>query len=174
MNIKMQIIARAEQVFDRHGFTGSGMDRLTAAANVSSRTLYKHVGSKAALMGGALESRRRRTFDHLNSDSVQSLFDALESWTMQEGARGCLFLRALADTGGAVPEVTEAVAGYRRELTGCVARAVANDLGRPGQGELVDQVLVLFEGAVTAASYRGIEAVSAARRAAETLVQQAS
>lgn len=61
-----------------------------------------------------------------------------------EGARGCLFLRVAGETGG-------------------------ND-------DLTKQILVLFEGATDAtiaAIYRGPGAVSAARKAARTLVGNA-
>ena len=50
MDTKTQIVVSAEREFDCNGFAATGMDRLTQAAEVSSRTLYKHVGSKTALI----------------------------------------------------------------------------------------------------------------------------
>ncbi len=75
------------------------MDRLTAAADVSSRTLYKHLGGKTALIMATLDHRRDRFFQALDVDSVDGLFFALSEWSRSEGARGCYFLRAIADAG---------------------------------------------------------------------------
>ncbi|TGN49931.1 TetR/AcrR family transcriptional regulator [Paracoccus liaowanqingii] len=167
-----KLIAAAERLFDRHGYMATGMDRLTEAAGMSSRTLYKHAGSKAQLMGRVLAERDRRFMVRIDVDSVDALFAALEDWVRIEGARGCLFLRSRAETGGDIPEIAEAVAAHKaafRQRVGCI---VAKDLGRDDMA-LTEQVLVLFEGATHAAVYRGDEAVSAARAAAAILVERA-
>lgn len=173
MDMKAQIVSSAERAFDRHGFTATGMDRLTEAAEVSSRTLYKHIGSKTALIAAVLEERGRRFFGQLDVHSVDALFAALEDWTRTEGARGCLFLRAQGETGGETPEVSDAVAAYRRKLRDLIGRVVANDVGEGGGDVLAEQILVLFEGAISAASYRGADAICAARTAAAVLVERA-
>ncbi|MEO1681366.1 MAG: hypothetical protein AAFU80_24745 [Pseudomonadota bacterium] len=41
-----------------------------------------------------------------------------------------------------------------------------------GQSEAVDNLLVLFDGAVAASTYRGLDAIYAARSAAATLVKK--
>ncbi len=172
MNIKSQIVASAEGIFDNYGFAATGVDRLTAAAQVSSRTFYKHVGSKTALVAAVLEERSARFFDHCDVETVDALFLALADWTRAVGARGCLFLRAERETGGELPEVCEAVAAYRQRLRVLINRLVEDDVGRTGCEELTEQILVLFEGATSAASYRGAGAIQAARSAATTLVEQ--
>lgn len=173
MITKAQIIASAENVFDHHGFTATGVDRLTEAAAVSSRTLYKHIGSKTELIAAVLEDRSSRFFNRLDVDNVDALFAALEEWTRAEGARGCLFLRAQGETGGSTPEIVNAVMAYRRGLRSLIARVVANDVGQSNYDMLAEQILVLFEGATSTASYRGVEAIHAARSAAALLVKQA-
>lgn len=173
METKSHIIAAAEQVFDYHGFTATGMDRLTRATKVSSRTLYKHVGSKTALIVAVLEERGNRFFAQFDVHRIEDLFARLESWTRDEGARGCLFFRALRDTGGAIPEIAAAVAAYHQRLHALIMRVVAADIGHSDDTALGEQILVLFEGATTAASYRGVAAVTAARKAAALLVDQA-
>ena len=173
MDIKAQIVSSAESLFDRHGFTATGMDRLTEAAGVSSRTLYKHIGGRAALIAAVLEERERRFFSRLKVRSVDALFAALEEWTRSEGARGCLFLRAQGETGGDTPEVSGAVAAYRQKLRQLMMRVVANEIGRNGREALADHLLLLFEGATSVASYRGVEAIANARVAAAILVERA-
>ncbi|MGF0539947.1 TetR/AcrR family transcriptional regulator [Agrobacterium sp. ES01] len=168
----MKMISAAEQLFDRHGYSATGVDRLTQAADMSSRTLYKHAGSKAQLMASVLDERNRRFMERLEVGSVDTLFAALEDWVRVEGTRGCLFLRARAETGGDTPEIAEAVAAHKAGFTQRIVAIVAVDLGRE-DADLAEQVLVLFEGATHAAVYRGRKAVSAARAAAATLLEGA-
>ncbi|MCP2251562.1 transcriptional regulator, TetR family [Prauserella aidingensis] len=164
-----RIITSTEPVFDAHGFAGIGVDRLTEAAGVSSRTLYKHMGSKTGLIAAVLDARRDRFSRVFAVSTVDELFDALASWVRSEGARGCLFLRALGEDGHGVAEVEHAVAEYRELLHRVMASIVERETG--GADELLaEQLLVVFEGATSAASYRGQRAVDAARAAARSLV----
>ncbi|WP_417309877.1 TetR/AcrR family transcriptional regulator [Devosia sp.] len=171
MDMASKLTDAAERLFDRHGYTATGMDRLTDAAGMSSRTLYKHAGSKSALMARVLTERDRRFMARLEVHSIDALFAALEDWVRVEGCRGCLFLRARAETGGDTPEIAEAVALHKAAFQQRVGEVVAMDLGREDP-VLAEQVLVLFEGATHAAVYRGPEAVSAARSAAAILLER--
>ncbi|PYE82264.1 TetR/AcrR family transcriptional regulator [Pseudoroseicyclus aestuarii] len=170
MDPTTRMIAAAEHLFDRHGYTATGIDRLTEAAEMSSRTLYKRAGSKAQLMAQVLEARDRRFMAGIEVRSVDALFAALEAWMQAEGTRGCLFLRSRAETGGETPEIAEAVAAHKARFHRRIGEIVAADLGQEDSA-LTEQVLVLFEGATHAAVYRGAEAVTAARAAAGLLVE---
>ena len=172
MDIARKLTAEAERLFDRHGYMATGMDRLTEAAGMSSRTLYKHAGSKAQLMARVLTERDRRFMARIDVRNIDALFAALEDWVRVEGARGCLFLRSRAETGGDTPEIAEAVAAHKEAFHRRVDEVVAMDLGHEDPA-LAEQVVVLFEGATHAAVYRGAGAVSAARAAAAILLQRA-
>ncbi len=172
MDTTTKLTAAAERLFDRHGYMATGMDRLTRAAGMSSRTLYKHAGSKAQLMARVLAARDRRFMARIEVESVDALFAALEDWVRDEGVRGCLFLRSLAETGGDTPEVAEAVARHKAAFHERVGKTVGAELGHDDPA-LTEQVLVLFEGATHAAIYRGAGSVSAARAAAATLMARA-
>ncbi|WP_223478495.1 TetR/AcrR family transcriptional regulator [Oricola indica] len=172
MDTRKKLIAAAERLFDRHGFTATGMDRLTQAAGMSSRTLYKHAGSKTALMATVLAEREKRFMRRLDVSSVDALFAELEEWVRVEGARGCLFLRAHGETGGETPEVEAVVVAHKEAFRERIAEIVAADIGEDAPA-LAEQILVLYEGATAAAIYRGQEAVSAARAAAAVLVGRA-
>ncbi|MGR3247827.1 MAG: TetR/AcrR family transcriptional regulator [Paracoccus sp. (in: a-proteobacteria)] len=170
MGLEPKLIAAAERLFERHRYMTTGMDRLTEAAGMSSRTFYKHAGSKAQLMGRVLAERDRRFVARMDVERVDALFAALQDWVRVEGARGCLFLRSHAETGSDTPEIAEAVAAHKTSFRQRLGDIVAKDLGHENV-PLSEQVLVLFEGATHAAVYRGDEAVSAA--AATILVERA-
>ncbi|MGJ9421174.1 TetR/AcrR family transcriptional regulator [Aeromicrobium sp. CF3.5] len=169
---RSRIISAAGHVFDRHGFAGTGIDRLTESAGVSTRTLYKHLGSKSGLVVAVLDERRARFVDRFDVDTVDELFDTLEAWTQTEGARGCLFLRAQSEDGEGTLGVSSTVTAYREQLHDLVRRVVTHETGHDDD-VLAEQVLVLFEGATSAASYRGTAAIHAAKAAASALVNQA-
>ncbi|MBZ8132942.1 TetR/AcrR family transcriptional regulator [Afifella sp. IM 167] len=166
------IIASAEAVLDREGFSATGMDRLIKAAGVSSRTLYKHVGGRAGLILAALEAREERFFAAVRSDGVEELFRSLAEWVETEGAHGCFFLRALGEAGASDPSIAERVRAHKEATAGLIEACVAKDLGRE-DALLAAQILVLLEGATHAAVYRGASAVEAAGEAAATLLEAA-
>jgi AcrR family transcriptional regulator len=168
MDTRTKLIAAAENLFDRHGFTATGMDRLTEAAGISSRTLYKHVGSKVALMTAVLNERNARFMDTIDVAGVDDLFAALG-----ESARGCMLLRTFAETGGDIAQISETFTTHKAAFRERIAAVVASDLGGRSDPVLTEQVLVLFEGATVSAVYRGSEAVKAARSAAAVLVAAA-
>ncbi|MDN7132237.1 TetR/AcrR family transcriptional regulator [Halomonas sp. MC140] len=173
MDIKTKLISAAESLFDRHGFTATGMDRLTQAAGMSSRTLYKHAGSKHSLIAKVLSERDKRFIRRLDVSSVDALFKALEDWVRVEGCRGCLFLRAYGETGGDIPEIAEAMAIHKAGIWNKIQKIVALETHGNGDELLAEQVLILFEGASATAIYRGANAVATARHCAVGLVKQA-
>lgn len=172
MDTKTKLISAAECLFDQHGFTATGIDKLTHAAGMSSRTLYKHAGSKTALITEVLKERHRRFQRCLEVTSISALFDALETWIKTEGSRGCLFLRAQGETGGDIPEITDVMLAHKTDLYQKIQEIVALELGA-NHPPLAAQILVLFEGASAVAVYQGIETITSARAAALTLLQQA-
>ena len=170
--LKDQIISSAELTFDTHGFTASGIDGLANAAGVSTRTLYRHVGSKTLLMVAVLEGRAARFFNALPIESVDAVFEGLTTWIVNEGSRGCLFLRAQGESGGTDSNVAAAVASYRTRLRALIRHVVAEELGRDDK-KVADQLLVLIEGATSASAYVGSGAVEEARYVASVVMAQA-
>lgn len=169
MNTDAQLLATAERLFDRDGFNATGMGRLVRESHLSSRTVYKHVGSKNALMARVLAGRQRRFFERTDFVSTEALFTSLKGWLAEEGARGCLFLRVQAETGGDIPEIAAQVAAYHGQLRENIAGLVTREAGIVDD-ELTDQLLALFEGATTAATYRGAAVIDAAAVCARQLI----
>jgi len=169
MDIDTRLLVAAERLFDRNGFNATGMGRLIKETGLSSRTVYKHATSKSVLMATVLAERGRRFFAHVDFSSTDALFASLTAWAEQEGARGCLFFRAYAETGGKTPEIERCVAGYHARLHTAISDLVTLETGVVDEA-LTDQILALFEGATTAATYRGTEVIESARVCARQLI----
>lgn len=172
MDYRSKLITAAEQLFNRQGFNATGMDDLAKEAGMSSRTLYKHAGSKTSLITSVLAERDQRFMTRLDASSVDAIFQTQAEWLEEESSRGCLFLRAHGETGGDTAEISAAMTAHKARFREQVAQAVERDIGRHDD-ELTEQILILFEGATAAAAYRGKATIAVARRAAATLIQQA-
>ena len=169
MDINAHLLSSAEYIFDRDGFNATGMGRLIRESGLSSRTVYRYVVSKNALMAQVLEKRQQRFFELADFSSTEALFGSLRDWFAREGTRGCLFFRVQAETGGHIAEITAVVAAYHKKLRDSIADLVVREVGR-ADDELVDQLLALFEGATTAATYRGTAVIDAVSVCARQLV----
>ncbi|AXR07623.1 TetR/AcrR family transcriptional regulator [Salinimonas sediminis] len=170
MDIKNKILCVAERVFDQEGFNATGMGRLIRETGLSSRTVYKHVRSKNALMALVLKERQQRFFKSMDFSTLETLFDALHAWSAKDGMRGCLYFRVGAETSGNIPEIHTAVEAYHIQLVKALTDLIHREAGQPDE-LMTEQLLVLFEGAVTASTYRGATAIEAARLSARRLLQ---
>lgn len=169
MDIDARLIATAERLFDRQGFNATGMGQVVQESGLSSRTVYKHASGKNTLLAMVLSERRRRFFERVDFRSTDALFASLAEWADQEGARGCLFFRVHAETGGGTPVIASAVDAYHAQLHAYISDLTWRET-RVVDEELTDQVLALFEGATTAVTYRGTAVIRAARISACQLI----
>lgn len=170
----MDIVSRAAEAFEGGGFRGIGIDQVLAPAGISTRTLYKHFGSRDGLVLAVLEERHRRFQQWLEeapdgADPVATLFDTLRRWVAERGARGCMLLRARAEYAAANPEIVALVRRQKEEFRQMVAARVAAALGRE-DALLATQVWLLFEGATAAASVAEPSVIADAASAAAALL----
>jgi AcrR family transcriptional regulator len=67
----------------KHGFGGSGMDALAAAAGVTTGSLYKHFADKSDLFAAVIEAELRRTakmFAAIDPGNREAATNALEAY----------------------------------------------------------------------------------------------
>lgn len=168
------ILSTAEQLFAREGFRATGVDRLLEPAGASTRTLYKHFGSKNGLALAILKRRDNRFFAAMNAgvdgaDPVTGVFDVLLDWVRDEEGTGCPFLRALGEYHSEDPEIAAFAQIHKQRMRVLIAERVAMAVGAPDP-RLADQIWLLFEGATAAVAVAGSTMVEAARDAARILV----
>lgn len=104
MNKRDKILATAERLFNQQGFHATGIDQIVRVAGATPRTLYRHFPTKEHLIIEVLQEREKRfqrqIQRHVSGETgLASLFAELEPWFAQEGDKGCLYLRALAEYG---------------------------------------------------------------------------
>jgi len=177
MDKKTDMAASAAQLFAREGLRGIGVDHISACVGASTRTLYKHFGSRDGLVIAALESRHAAFMALLQHDdaaigSIASLFDTLERWSAEFGASGCLLLRAGNEYRGANDDIVALVRRQKAAFFTEITRRVKHALGHDDP-LLSSQIWILFEGATAIASLDNTAIIRAARAAAASLMAHA-
>jgi AcrR family transcriptional regulator len=177
MDKRNDMIAGAALAFEAEGFRGVGVDGILAPSGASTRTLYKHFGSRDGLVLAVLERRHRDFLGRLEAQGgagnpVGGLFDALGQWLVEHGARGCMLLRARSEYAGANANVVALVRRQKQEFEREIAGRVQAALGH-ADAELTTQIWLLFEGATAVASVAELSVVGAAKRAADVLLTAA-
>jgi len=177
MDKRTEMIAGAVRIFEAEGFRGIGIDRVIAPSGVSTRTIYKHFGSRDGLVIAVLEARHRAFMDLLevdpeDADPVGVLFDTLATWMQTHGSRGCMLLRARSEYASACEAIVSLVHQQKDEFRTEVARRVRLALGQD-DAQLATQVWLLFEGATAAASVASASVIEDAKGAALALLAHA-
>lgn len=177
---RRRLLDAAEELFYTEGINTTGVNAVIAAADVARMTFYHHFHGKDELVAAYLEGRDirwRTTMEHVLSDAgddprarLLAVFDALRIWHEDPRYRGCSFANAaaeLSDAGHPARAVVRAHKDALRARMSDLARAA----GRTDPDLLVDQLLMLFEGATTTQALGTVSgAVDKARATAEQLI----
>ena len=161
--LKIQIAARLEQAFSKHGFAQPSVGELRDICDVSLRTLYKHFPSKEAMVIGALAYRHKRYMDHLQSQlpeqqstQVIALYflSQLQSWMKDFAPHGCLYINAIAAFPDK-PEIQLIVSKHKQDVIDLLNESIS-------QIELADTLFLLMEGVQSAWPLMGNQALKPA------------
>lgn len=178
-----QLIDVAMQLFNRHGYHATGVDRIMAEAGISKATLYRHFESKDDLVVAVLSKvdqvardEMRAFVERASSDPRERLlatFGQLDIWLRDCEFKGCPFVAAAGEYAGPRSAVFHQVRLHKR-----VYLAYFEELARAAQipepHRMAMQLVMLHEGAVAYAQVLGVEGVvETAREAARALIEAA-
>ena len=173
-----RLLAAAEQLFYEEGINLVGIDRIIERAGVAKASLYDVFGSKEELIRSYLAARFERRKARLTEklarfrspkEKLLGVFDAMGEIISEPGYRGCPFVRASAET--TEKSKARTVCDESRQWTHDLFAQLARDAGASNPKKLARQLVVLYDGAMTAASMdRDPQAAATARAIAATLV----
>jgi AcrR family transcriptional regulator len=176
-----RLLDAADELFYDEGIRTVGIDRVIEHAGVAKATLYKSFGSKDELIRAYLERRHQSRQAHLVEGMARhrspkgkllSVFDVLDERIARPAFRGCAFVNASAE---AQPDsvVARSTATYRSWMRALIREQVLA-LPATKPDELTQQLLLLYDGAMIAASIdRNRASARAAKAAATTLIDAA-
>ena len=178
-----QLVDTALDLFRRHGFHATGIDRILAESGVAKMTLYNHFKSKNELILAALRRRdetfrnwfMRATERRANTPGARLLavFDALDEWIRGRDFSGCMFINASAEFASPDDPIHAAAAEHKRLVLAYI-RDLAEAAGAEDAEALAQSLMLLMEGAIVMAHVTGRrDAAAQAKAAARTLLRDA-
>lgn len=178
--VEQRLLNTACQLFYEEGIAHVGVDRLVRDANVAKMSLYHCYGSKDGLVVAFLEESHRRWRNWFTErleqkqrepgSSIDGFFAVLEEWLGQDARRGCPLINAAVELPDANHPGLAVVKAHRTYLRTLIHQVVAQD-GVTPDALLVEQILVLMDGAIIGTLMGQPDAASAARQAAMALLQ---
>jgi AcrR family transcriptional regulator len=171
---RQRILDAAYDLFSRHGIRAVGVDAIIERSGVARMTLYRHFGSKDALVLAFLERREERwtkewlqsEVERRASDPAQRLlviFDVFDEWFQRGDFEGCSFINVLLEIDDPRSELHRASADQLARIRAFVAR-LATEAGVADAEGLAHKWHILMKGSIVAA---GEGDRGAARRARE-------
>lgn len=175
------LVAQADDLFDRFGFHGTGIDRVVSESGVARMTLYKHFPTKNVLVRAVLERRDTRYWEHMEAAAarraeagahpVLAVFDALGEWLDGPGSNGDMLLKAMGEFSGHDVAVA-GDAAFRKKKTGPWMRQRLEAAGiADAEARSWDLVLLMEGAAALAPVVGGAAAAGQAAHAAMALLR---
>lgn len=173
-----KLLRAAAELFYREG-TAVGVEEIARRAAVSKLTIYRHFGSKEALLDEVLRQRSDRVIAWLRAatdrpddpaERLLAVFDALHGWYTEARFRGCAIVNAATQSPAprsAARHVAPDHLGRLRDLL----TTLAADAGAQQPQLAGRQLLILLEGAtVVAALTSDADAATDARELARKVL----
>ncbi|HSR72510.1 MAG TPA: TetR/AcrR family transcriptional regulator, partial [Kiloniellales bacterium] len=160
-----------------------GIDRLLAESGVAKMTLYKHFGSKEALILEVLRRRDARwrawfqgAVERRAAEPrarLLAVFDALEEWLRSPRFSGCMFVKAASEFADPGHPAHAAAAEHQQKVLAYL-RGLAEAAGAKRPARLARALMLLLQGAVVVTQVNGpVGAARAARDAARSVIAEA-
>ena len=174
-----ELVQGALKAFYSGGFHAIGMDRLAKEAGVSKTAIYKHFRTKEELILAALRLRDEqfrnwlvRRIEALASaprDQLIAIFDALGEWFLEDGFKGCMFIKASSEYLDREDPIHVTSAEHKRMLR-TYFTGIATKAGAKSPEALAKQLLLIKEGAIVLAHLLDPVAVAADARETASIV----
>jgi AcrR family transcriptional regulator len=163
LEVRAVLIETAIRLFCRQGITATGIDAIVTHSGVARMTLYKHFGSKDALVAAALEEEGAtwRTWFFARIAQAEgpprarllAIFDALGEWFVRDDYFGCALMNAVAEYRNQSPTVLAVTQAHKRPVLEYV-RSLCDAAGANDPGTLASQIDLLMDGAIVKALVR--------------------
>lgn len=179
-----KLLDRATDLFYTYGIHAVGLDRILKDVGVTKTTFYNHFESKDELTCEVLKQRHDwelgaflKAVNEISAgeprETLLALFDVLHKWFTDPDFRGCQFINAAAEFPSRHDPVHQEAARHKIE-TRQLLYDTAQAAGAADPEELGNQIMLLFEGAITLRQVTGDDqAAATAREMAEILVDRA-
>lgn len=177
-SVRDRLLDAADRLFYQEGIRAVGIDRVLSEAGAAKASLYSHFGCKddlvAAYVGRRTEIAREKIDHHVAQFPLDQralrLFDLIVEWTEQSDFRGCPVQHLVGEIPNETHPARQLASAQRQWLMNrfiewCRAARVSDTMRTAGA------LMVLFDGAISAAEQDGPERARDARWTAEQLLR---
>ena len=184
MSIKRQdLIETAIDLFSKHGFHGTGIDRIADEANVSKKTMYHHFRSKEELILASLRHHdglfRNHFMKAVNAtsdnayDRLLNIFDVAHAWFSGKDFYGCMFVNAIGEYSEPNTSIREVCKEFKRAMLSYIEE-LAEKANTKEPHAVASAIALLLEGSIVTAQVSGdANSASTAKQAAKVIVDNA-
>lgn len=180
-----EIVRQAYTVFYKNGFHASGVDSLLEGTGISKRTLYKHFGSKEALIQATLDYYQQNSFQALSdfiaaskvrapTAKVLLIFDWLETIIESGHVLGCYAMNAKLEYSNRDQDISRCCENYFVKVESLITDLV-HQAGRAEHKDaknIARQLMILFQGAIVGTrGARNLDYARSAKMAAKVLLE---
>jgi AcrR family transcriptional regulator len=180
---RQRILDAAYDLFSQQGIRAVGIDAIIERSGVARMTLYRHFGSKDALVLAFLDDREERwTKEWLQAevqrrasdpgDRLLAIFDVFDEWFALEDFEGCSFINVLLEVGNPASELHRASADQLARIRAFVAQLAAA-AGVADPEALAHKWHILMKGSIVAAGEGDRDAARRAREVAALVLADA-
>jgi AcrR family transcriptional regulator len=177
-----RILESAYELFSRRGIQAVGVEEVIERASVGKATLYRHFGSKDALVLAVLELREER-WTHgwverearrrgsTPEEALLAIFDLFDEWFHEDGFEGCSFVNVLLETADLRHPVGAASAQHLENIRS-VLRSLATEAGLRDVEEFALSFHILMKGSIVQAGEGDRDAAKRAQKLARLLIDE--
>ena len=178
-----EIVRTAYEIFYKHGFHATGVERLLANTGISKRTLYKHFRSKEDLivaaiayyqdtLFGALPGELRRLASDAHGQLL-AIFDLRREAFERGDFTGCFAINAKVEFEGKHGGVETACVRFSRDLEVLMC-GLCEQAGYSAPPQIARQLMLLLQGTIIYAQiHRDASVAVTARDTAATILATA-
>jgi AcrR family transcriptional regulator len=178
-----EIVRTAYEIFYKHGFHATGVERLLADTGISKRTLYKHFRSKEDLIVAAIAYYQDTLFGALPGElrrlasgpqgQLLAIFELRREAFERGDFTGCFAINAKVEFEGKHGGVETACVRFSRDLE-ALMRGLCEQAGYTDPQQIARQLTLLLEGTIIYAQiHRDASIAVTARDTAATILAAA-
>ncbi|ENW95872.1 TetR/AcrR family transcriptional regulator [Acinetobacter sp. NIPH 298] len=162
-----KILNTAEKLFYENSFVGVGVDLIRDESGCSKTTMYTYFKNKNQLVRSVLEARdskfRQRLIAYIgNATGVEALNQLIDwhlLWFQEDNFKGCLFVRAVAESHLGDQEIIMISKEHKIWIRALIAKCLESN---PHADALVEIIYTLIEGLISRFLVEGYDAKIAA------------
>lgn len=148
-----KILSTAEQLFNAHSFNAVGVDLIRDESGCSKTTMYTYFKNKQQLVCEVLKHRHQYFQDSLSAfvtatdakQAIEQIFEWHLNWFQTDHFKGCLFVRAVAESSQQDVEIIEIATQHKVWIRNFILQNIS-DLQHPQQ--ITEYFFNLLEGLI--------------------------